>query len=281
MNRVGHSRDAWRSWPANSLTFINLGAGALVCWWAASEFDLGWAPAEWLDSLGWMDGWMDLTGAKERRVAGTLWLLAVWGTGQLCDLLDGAVARLMGADGEQGAMLDAMADLVSAGLAPAFIGMALMMEWRAAGGLPSGFEWMPILALLVMMAGAWRLARFARGSGKADDRRFDFAGIPAPMAALYWGAVLWVWATEGPASIDFIVWLGVVGVTLLPLGMVSRWPQFGFKTWGVDRGLDRVRLAWLISLVGLVVWKGAFGGVLALISYPLTSALFIRLRPST
>ena len=101
------------------------------------------------------------------------------------------------------------------------------------------------------------------------------------MAALYWGAVLWVWASEGPASIEFIVWLGVVGVTLLPLGMVSRWPQFGFKTWGVDRGLDRLRLAWLISLVGLVVWKGAFGGVLALISYPLTSALFIRLRPST
>jgi hypothetical protein len=42
-----------------------------------------------------------------------------------------------------------------------------------------------------------------------------------------------------------------------------------------------VRLAWLISLVGLMVWKGAVGGVLALISYPLTSALFIRLRPST
>ena len=281
VNGMRDRREEWRSWPANVLTFMNLGAGALVCWWAASEFDLGWAPAEWLDSLGWMKAWMDVTGSSERRVAGILWLLAVWGFGQLCDLLDGAVARAMGADGAQGAMLDSMADLVSAGLAPAFIGMALMMEWRVAGGLPDGLEWTPILALLVMLAGAWRLARYARGSGIPEDRRFDFAGIPAPMAALYWGVVLWVWAAEGAASLDWTVWLGAVGVTLLPLGMVSRWPQFGFKTWGQDRGLDRTRIGWLMGTASLVIVYGAVGGALALISYPLTAALFIRLRPST
>ncbi len=224
---------------------------------------------------------MEGIGTKERRVAGILWLLVVWGLGQLCDLLDGAVARLMGADGVQGAMLDSMADLVSAGLAPAFIGMALMMEWRAAGGLAAGFEWAPILALLVMMAGAWRLARFSRGSDGPHDDRFDFAGIPAPMAALYWGMVLWVWAEKGTDSLGWIAWLGAIGVTFLPLGMVSRWPQFGFKTWGQDSAMDRMRIAWLIAAVGLVLWEGPFGGVLALISYPLTSALFIRLRPLT
>jgi len=281
VNQLVDSLGGWRSWPANVLTFINLGTGALVCWWAASEFDLGWAPAEWLDSLGWMEAWMDLAGTRERRVAGTLWLLAVWGFGQLCDLLDGAVARCLGADGRQGAMLDAMADLVSAGLAPAFIGMALMMEWRVAGGLPVGFEWMPIMALLVLMAGAWRLARFAIGSGTPEDQRFDFVGIPAPMAAMYWGTVLWVWAQEGEGAVDWIGWLGAIGVTLLPLGMVSRQPQFGFKTWGLDGPFDRARIGWLIAAVGLVVWMGAIGGVLALISYPLTAALFIRLRPST
>ena len=224
---------------------------------------------------------MDGIGTKERRVAGILWLLVVWGLGQLCDLLDGAVARAMGAEGAQGAMLDSMADLVSSGLAPAFIGMALMMELRAAGGLPPGFEWVPILALLVLMAGAWRLARFARGSGASKDERFDFAGIPAPVAALYWGMVLWAWAEKGADAAGWIGWLGAIGVILLPLGMVSRWPQFGFKTWGQNRAMDRMRIAWLIAAVGLVLWMGALGGVLALISYPLTAALFIRLRPST
>lgn len=281
MKRLEDRRQNWRSAPANVLTFINLGAGALVCWWAASEFDLGWAPAEWLDSLGWMERWMEGIGTEERRVAGILWLLVVWGLGQLCDLLDGAVARAMGADGAQGAMLDSMADLVSAGLAPAFIGMALMMEWRAAGGLFPGLEWSPVLALLVMMAGAWRLARFARGFGGPQDERFDFAGIPAPVAALYWGMVLLLWAERGADSLGWIGWLGAIGVTLLPLGMVSRWPQFGFKTWGQDKAMDRMRIVWLIAAVGLVMGMGAFGGVLALISYPLTAALFIRLRPST
>ena len=101
------------------------------------------------------------------------------------------------------------------------------------------------------------------------------------MAALYWGVVLWVWVSEGVAALDWTVWLGAIGVTLLPLGMVSRWPQFGFKTWGQDRGLDRTRIGWLIGTASLVVFLGAVGGALALISYPLTAALFIRLRPST
>ena len=271
----------WRSWPANALTFMNLGAGALVCWWAASEFDLGWAPAEWLDSLGWMDAWMDAMGTKERRVAGVYWMLAVWGFGQFCDLLDGAVARAMGADGAQGAMLDSMADLVSAGLAPSFVGMALLMEWRSAGLLSPEMSWLPILALTVMIAGAWRLARHARGAGASKDPRFDFAGIPAPFAAVYWGAVLWTWADAGPAVANGFAALGIIGVTLLPLGMVSRLPQFGWKSWGRDRALDGTRIGWLGTAAMLVAFLGPLGAVLALISYPLTAVIFIRLRPST
>ncbi|MCH1581561.1 MAG: CDP-alcohol phosphatidyltransferase family protein, partial [Flavobacteriales bacterium] len=128
MERREAKGQSWRAWPANALTLTNLGAGALVCWWAASEFDLGWAPAEWLASLGVMESWMEITGASERRIAGIQFMLVVWITGQLCDVLDGAVARWMGADSGQGAMLDSMADLVSAGLAPSFVGLALMME---------------------------------------------------------------------------------------------------------------------------------------------------------
>lgn len=224
---------------------------------------------------------MDAMGTTERRVAGVYWMLAVWGFGQVCDLLDGAVARAMGAEGAQGAMLDSMADLVSAGLAPAFVGMALMMEWRSAGVLSPEMSWLPILALTVMLAGAWRLARFARGGGSSQDSRFDFAGIPAPFAAVYWAAVLWAWADLGAEAQPWFAALGILGVTLLPLGMVSRLPQFGWKTWGRDRALDGTRLGWLGTAAMLVVFLGPLGAVLALISYPLTAVLFIRLRPST
>ena len=89
-----------------------------------------------------------------------------------------------------------------------------------------------------MLAGSLAVGAVCAAVGDARIRpALDFAGIPAPMAALYWAGLVAIWAAEGAASLDWTVWLGAVGVTLLPLGMVSRWPQFGFKTWGQDRGL--------------------------------------------
>jgi len=255
-----------------------------VCWWAASEFDLGWAPAEWLDSLGMLDAWMDLVGQKERRVAGLFWLLAVWMFGQLCDVLDGLVARAMGAQGAQGAMLDSMADLVSSGLAPAFVGMALIMEWSAMGHIPDALSWVTVLPLTVMMAAAWRLARFSReaieGPLPVADDRFDFAGLPAPFAALFWGGLTWWWAVCPGLGCDRLWWLGMVGSTLLPLGMASRMPQVGFKHWGSEKAFDGVRGVWVLVALALCIGMGAMGGVLALISYPLLG-MGIRLSGRT
>jgi len=262
---------------------MNLGAGALVCWWAASEFDLGWAPAEWLSSLGVMESWMGITGASERRIAGIQFMLLVWMTGQLCDVLDGAVARWMGADGAQGAMLDSMADLVSAGLAPSFVGMALMMEWQVSGGVPEAWSWSGILPLALMAAAAWRLARFAtQAAAKTEPEtpgRYDFQGIPAPFAAVYWGGMLWIWAQCDAEQCQWLWAAGVLGATLLPWGMVSRWPQVGFKHWGTDRRWDVWRMAWLISVVVVCLLLGTKGVAIALISYPLLGVVSHRLLP--
>ena len=249
----------------------------MVCWWAASEFDLGWAPAEWLDSIGLLDGWMALLGEDQRRVAGLFWLIAVWMFGQLCDVLDGAVARAMRAEGGMGAMLDSMADLVSSGLAPAFVGMALIMEWKTHGMMPAGTGWLTILPLAVMMAAAWRLARFSLGASQpvveAKSSRFDFEGVPAPFAAVYWAGLVWSWSRCGAAGCEGVWLLGMVGCTLLPLGMVSRLPQVGFKHWGSDRVFDVLRAVWLIAVVSLCLALGGLGLVLALISYPLFGAV--------
>ena len=277
----------WRYWPANALTLINLGAGALVCWWAASEFDLGWAPAEWLSSLGWLDAWMEVLGEDKRRVAGLIWLLVVWMFGQLCDVLDGAVARAMGAQGAQGAMLDSMADLVSSGLAPAFVGMALMMEWQATGVMPDGVASFTVLPLTVLMAAAWRLARFSRQAVQGPesqesngDKRFDFEGLPAPFAALFWAGLVWTWAQCPGVGCDGLWILGMLGCTLLPLGMVSSLPQVGLKHWGQDKRWDAMRGVWLLAVGSVSIGLGPLGGVLALISYPLFGAIAHRFGTS-
>ncbi|MDB4787301.1 CDP-alcohol phosphatidyltransferase family protein [Flavobacteriales bacterium] len=268
---------AWRALPANVLTLTNLGVGALVCWWAASEFDLGWSPAEWLASLGLLEAWMGITGAEERRIAGLQWMLLVWMFGQLCDLLDGAVARWMGAQNGQGAMLDSMADLVSAGLAPAFVGIALMMEWHAMGILPKNLGWLSVLPLTVVMAAAWRLARYSLQAvtpKSADDSSPQgFEGIPAPFAALFWGGLLLIWSQSTGTEGRWLWLLGLGGATLLPLGMVSHWPQAGFKQWGADKKWDAMRCSWLLMVLLVCLFFRPAGVAVALISYPLLGAI--------
>lgn len=226
---------------------------------------------------------MEITGASERRIAGIQFMLVVWITGQLCDVLDGAVARWMGADSGQGAMLDSMADLVSAGLAPSFVGLALMMEWQVSGIVPQAGSWLGVLPLTMMMAAAWRLARYAtQAAAKTEHEapgRYDFEGIPAPFAAVFWGGLLWIWSQCDAEQCDWLWAAGLLGATLLPWGMVSQWPQVGFKHWGMDRGWDVLRVSWLIFVVVVCLLLGTKGLAIALISYPLLGVASHRLLP--
>jgi phosphatidylserine synthase len=272
---------SWRAWPANLLTFCNLGAGAMVAWWAASEFDLGWAASEWAATMGFDTWLMASFGIVERRVMGILVMLGVWMFGLFCDVLDGAVARALGADGNQGAWLDSMADLVSGGLAPAFVGVALMKEWGAAGLGLGSVMWVDLLPMLLLPAAAWRLARYAGEAGQAShdasEVGLDFEGIPAPFSAVWWGLLLAVWAFVGGAeSASWLWWGGLLGGTVLPFWMASRFPQFGLKQWGQFRWMDMARMGWFLGVLILLAFGGAGGLVLALISYPMMGAILHR-----
>lgn len=91
------------------------------------------------------------------------------------DVLDGRVARLTGGTSEFGVQYDSLCDLVSFGLAPAFLMYKFgLSEFNRIG-------W--ILCFLFLACGALRLARFNVQSsiGKAGG---DFTGLPIPMAAI-------------------------------------------------------------------------------------------------
>ena len=90
------------------------------------------------------------------------------------DMLDGRVARLTGGTSEFGVQYDSLCDLLSFGMAPAF----LMYKFGLNGFGRLGY----LLCFLFLACGALRLARFnvqssiGKGSG-------DFTGLPIPMAA--------------------------------------------------------------------------------------------------
>lgn len=103
-----------------------------------------------------------------------LWSASAILLAAIFDVLDGRVARLTGGTSEFGVQYDSLCDLVSFGLAPAF----LMYN----SGL-SGFGRLGWIVCFVFLAGgALRLARYNVQSsiGKASG---DFTGLPIPMAA--------------------------------------------------------------------------------------------------
>jgi len=110
-----------------------------------------------------------------------------------CDALDGRLARLSRTTSDFGAQLDSLADVVSFGVAPAFIAIRLIME-VSSGASPAGamispaadtafgrFCWMAAGAFLA--CSAMRLARFNVENVHGESSHMGFRGLPSPGAA--------------------------------------------------------------------------------------------------
>lgn len=139
----------------------------------------------------------------------------------ILDGLDGRIARLMNATTEFGGEFDSLADVVSFGLAPAF----LIDVW----GLSPLERYGWIVSFLFLVCGAVRLARFNIQHG-ASDRRW-FVGLPIPMAAaVVAGSVLQFRARLVDPRLSGL-FAGLILVTSLM--MVSRARYRSFKDIGL------------------------------------------------
>jgi len=105
------------------------------------------------------------------------------------DMFDGTAARLLNQTSEFGALLDSLCDVVSFGVAPAF----LMLQFaRHSHTVEATLELQPLLiylskllwviAALFMVCAVLRLARFTVETDEEDSHEF-FSGLPAPAAA--------------------------------------------------------------------------------------------------
>lgn len=120
-------------------------------------------------------GLLSIALAADKPYAACLALVAA----SLCDMIDGRVARVVGARSSFGAELDSLADIVSFGLAPAW----LVYRWSLSPTAPEGFDPWLLVAFAFVAAGAVRLARFNTkvGTGPIDE----FEGMPIPVAAMF------------------------------------------------------------------------------------------------
>ena len=124
------------------------------------------------------------------------------------DLLDGRVARMGGAESPFGREFDSLADIISFGVAPAFLVYRIVLRDVFATHQELGW----FIASIYVLCGAFRLARFnclAAQAGSSGGR--EFLGFPIPAAA---GLV---------ASLTlFMIWLNDIGWMEERFGR-SRW----------------------------------------------------------
>ncbi len=103
------------------------------------------------------------------------------------DLADGIVARVLKTSSEFGVQLDSLADVISFGAAPSVLIYVSYLHKYGITGL--------LLSSLVMLFGAFRLARF-NVQLKSIDKKPDFSGLPIPLSAVTI-ATLIISLTEG------------------------------------------------------------------------------------
>ena len=96
------------------------------------------------------------------------------------DFLDGRIARMTKTSSAFGMQYDSLADIISFGMAPAFLSYAWVLK-------PFGrVGWMA--AFLFLLCGALRLARF--NITKPDIRGQYFIGLPTPAAAAVLASII-------------------------------------------------------------------------------------------
>ena len=212
---------------------------------------MGWLRLPDLFTLGnLLSGLIALVYAYQRSWGPMLVAMAV---GALCDVVDGALARLLRSPSALGKELDSLADLVTFGVVPAFALYHYIKPLLA--DLPYHPEAryvMVVVPFSLPLMAAWRLARF-NVEGGAEGSPF-FSGMPTPFQGLFWA--VWVYAEPKGLWLHPVVWSGLV--VLIGLLMVSRWPFLSLKK----------PLLVLPGLAGVIFWTG-----LSLYLFPLTAAI--------
>ena len=155
----------------------------------------------------------------------------------LLDGLDGRVARLTQTTTLFGAEYDSMADLISFGVAPAFLAYCWhSQEWS------HPHAW--LVSFMFTAGAALRLARFNTQIGKKGSLRF-FQGLPSPAAACTLAAFIWS-SYELHWQGELFAWGLFLLCILLAIAMVSNLRFYSFKD------VSDYKIPF-ISLLGIIV----------------------------
>jgi CDP-diacylglycerol--serine O-phosphatidyltransferase len=172
----------------------------------------------------------------------------------LFDSLDGRVARAMGTNSEFGKQFDSLADVVSFGVAPAFLAYVWGVRAMAASESPQALHLVQLgwlIGFFFVVCCAWRLARFNIQGMAPGSSRF-FVGMPTPAAAGMIAAV--VHCVVNPIQDVKVSLLWLAMVLALGILMSSTLRYYSFKDIAWTKRQPSLTVVLIALLLGAMIY---------------------------
>ena len=164
----------------------------------------------------------------------------------LIDGLDGRIARLIKGTSKVGKELDSLTDMISFGVAPAFI----MYFWKL--NTLGRFGW--LVCLIYVICVALRLARFNVNSNQEPSWRDNFfEGVPSPAGGILVLTPLIVSITNfGYINLNYDIIVPTFFI-LTSLLLISKFPSYSFKKIVIQRKTTIFLLFGIVLFFGLLL----------------------------
>ncbi len=203
-------------------------------------------------------------------MAGYMVLLAM-----IADMLDGRLARMSQSTSSFGGQLDSLCDIISFGVAPAFLMLEVLEEHKLAGFAELNVTFASFLQRFIWLAAATyiscaaiRLARFNVENEEDESAHMSFMGLPGPAAAgvivsliIFHQEIILpeLSANDTPAYLGFCEGVIIYALPFLVLGvavlMVSRIRYPHIINQYIKGKKPFAHLIWLLLGLGVIVWN--------------------------
>jgi len=187
----------------------------------------------------------------------------------IADVLDGRVARMSKSTSSFGGQLDSLCDIISFGIAPAFIVLKIFEATIADVELAVAFDKL-LHRFLWLSAGTYicctaiRLARFNVENEEDESSHMSFIGLPSPAAAgviitliVFKNQTLAEWVTKKQTYdliSDIIVYSLPIITFAVGILMVSRVRYSHIVNQHLRGKKPFAYFIWIIIIIGLAVW---------------------------
>ena len=193
----------------------------------------------------------------------------------IIDGLDGRIARLIKGTSKVGKELDSLTDMISFGVAPAFI----MYFWKL--NTLGRFGW--LLCLIYVICVALRLARFNINTGQAPSWRDNFfEGVPSPAGGiLVLTPLIFSMTSFDLVKVNYEIVVPVFFI-FTSLLLISKFPTYSFKKIVIQRKTTIFLLFGIVLFFGLLLIYTvnviAISGIIYLSLIPISFFHFQKLR---